>query len=161
MSNNEEMVRLVSGDEAVIMTKKKALNMAFESRMDLVLIDDRANPPVVKIMDEGKYNYELQKKKKRSDKQQKSKQIKTKEIQLRPVTGDNDIKIKSKNINEFLEKGYTVKISIKFRGRESSHIEMAENVIEKTLSLLNNYSISHDTRGTGKDIIIIIENSKE
>lgn len=159
--NNNEMVRLVSGDETSVITKQEALLMAHEASMDLVLIDDRATPAVVKIMDEGKYNYELQKKKKRADKQQKLKQTKMKEIQVRPVTGDNDIKIKSKNINEFLKKGYSVKITVKFRGREFSHIEMAENVITKMLSEISNYNIVYDTRGDGKDITIILENIKD
>ena len=162
--SNSNNVRLVTGDEAIVVSKSEALSMAYEMGMDLVLIDDRADPPVVKIMDEGKYNYELQKKKKRADKKQKQNQSKMKEVQIRPVTGDHDIKIKCKNINDFLGKGHSVKISVRFRGREVSHIEMANNVINKLFDHINsNYVISYDSRSgnNGKDITIILENVKE
>lgn len=159
--SNTKMVRLVTGDKTEVISENQAYLMAKEQNMDLVILDDRSDIPVVKIMDEGKYNYEIEKRKKRLNKQQKQKQVKLKEVQLRPVTGDNDIKIKSKNINEFLSKGHNVKISVKFRGRENTHIDMGKEVISKLLSYISGYNIVHDTRNSGKEITVIVEPVKE
>ena len=152
-------VRLIHGSENTVMSIEEAQREAEVLNMDLVIIDEKSNPPVAKIMDEGKYKYELAKKQKRMNKQQRAAVQKQKEIQLRPVTGDNDIIIKAKNANTFLSEGNTVKISVRFRGRENSHILMGENVINKLLSNLTDFKITHDTRGSGKEVMVIVARS--
>lgn len=149
-------VRLIHGSENTIMTLEEAQREADLLNMDLVLIDEKSDPPVAKIMDEGKYKYELAKKQKRASKQQRASVQKQKEIQLRPVTGDNDIAIKARNAMLFLSDGNTVKISVRFRGREHSHVDMGENVVNKLLSNLSDFKIMHDTRGSGKEVTVIV-----
>lgn len=149
-------VRLVTSEKTKIVTYNEALRLASLEGLDLVIIDPKSTPPVAKIMDEGKYRYEISKRQKMLQKQQREKQVRQKEIQLRPVTGDNDIAIKAKNICEFLSDGNTVKISVRFRGREHSHVDMGETVINKILEKLTKFKITHDTRGSGKEVTVIV-----
>lgn len=155
-TSHAKTVRLVTGDQTEILSESEALRRAADAGMDLVIINEQSDPPVAKIMDEGKYNYELEKRQKRQKRAQRQVQSKIKEIQLRPVTGDNDIAIKAKNIKEFLSKGNTVKVMVKFRGRENSHIEMGEEVIAKLLSKIGSHQLTQDTRGSGKEVMVTV-----
>jgi len=95
--------------------------MAYDSGLDLVLVAPSLNPPVAKIMDWGKYKYELSKKQEQSKKL--SKTVEIKEMRLRPKTDAHDLEIKLKKIREFLEKGHKVKLTMMFRGREAAFID--------------------------------------
>lgn len=98
-----------------------ALKMAYDSGLDLVLVAPNINPPVAKIMDWGKYKYELSKKQEQSKKLSKIAEMK--EIRLRPKTDTHDLEIKLKKIREFLEKGHRVKMTMIFRGREVAFLD--------------------------------------
>jgi translation initiation factor IF-3 len=113
---------------------KEALKMAYDRGLDLVLVAPNINPPVAKIMDWGKYKYELSKKLEQSKKQ--SKIIELKEIRLRPKTDSHDIEIKLKKIKEFLEKGHKVKITMMFKGREAAFINKGRDSMNSIISSL-------------------------
>lgn len=125
-----------NGNSLGIISIEEAKRIAEVQGLDLVLITEKANPPVCRILDSGKYRYEIQKKEKETRKKQAESKIETKEIRLRPVTDIHDIEIKSKRAMEFLEKGYHVKISVRFKGRELSNKEIGHDIIQKMFDML-------------------------
>lgn len=129
-------VRLISedGKQIGIVSIREALEIAEKSDLDLVEISPNAVPPVCKIIDYGKYNYEQQKREKINRKKQHV--ITVKEVRFRPHTDTHDIETKVRKIREFIEGGDRVKISVMFRGREMAHQEMGMDTIVKVLSLL-------------------------
>jgi translation initiation factor IF-3 len=129
-------VRLISedGKQIGIVSIREALDIAEKSDLDLVEISPNAVPPVCKIIDYGKYNYEQQKREKINRKKQHV--ITVKEVRFRPHTDTHDIETKVRKIREFIEGGDRVKISVMFRGREMAHQEMGMDTIVKVLSLL-------------------------
>ena len=110
---------------------QQAQDMAREKDLDLVEISPTANPPVCKIMDYGKY--EFQQKKKQSEAKKKQKVIVVKEVQFRPRIDEHDYDFKKNNIVRFLQHGDKVKVSIRFRGREMSHMELGRAVLDRLL----------------------------
>ena len=117
------------GESLGIMSRQDALKAAEERNMDLVCISPKANPPVAKILDYGKYRYELQKKEKEARKKQKTAQLK--EIRLSTFIEDHDIDVKAKNASKFLKDGDKVKVSLRFRGRERDYTARGYEVMEK------------------------------
>jgi len=111
---------------------QQAQDMAREKDLDLVEISPTANPPVCKIMDYGKY--EFQQKKKQSEAKKKQKVIVVKEVQFRPRIDEHDYDFKKNNIVRFLQHGDKVKVSIRFRGREMSHMELGRAVLDRLLT---------------------------
>ena len=122
---NEEIrdkeVRVIDSDGTMlgIMATEQALDLATEKKLDLVNISPNANPPVCKILDYGKYRYELQKREKEAKKKQKVTQVK--EIRLSTFIEDHDIKVKANTASKFLKDGDKVKVSLRFRGREKDY----------------------------------------
>jgi translation initiation factor IF-3 len=106
-----------------------ALSIAEEAGLDLVEISPHSTPPVCKVMDYGKYKYEMQKKAREAHKKQKV--IEIKEVKMRPVTDPHDLGIKVNNAKRFLGEGNKVKFSIMFRGRESEHKDIGYNLMQK------------------------------
>lgn len=127
--------------------------------MDLVEIQPKENPPVVKLMDYGKFRFEINKKK--SNIKKKQKEIKIKEIKFRPNTGINDYTIKIKNIKKILENGNKVKITICFKGREIIHkkngLELMKKICDETEEISKIESLP---KFEGKNIIAIITSKK-
>ena len=119
-----------------VMNIKDALALAREEDSDLVEIVPNANPPVCKIINYGKYKFELQKKNKKAKKKQKLVQLK--EIKMRPQISVHDYNFKMKHIREFLNEGNKVKITIMFRGREMAHTEFGYDLIAKIIKDLEN-----------------------
>jgi len=126
-------VRLIGADgsQVGIVPLQQAQDMAREKDLDLVEISPTANPPVCKIMDYGKY--EFQQKKKQSEAKKKQKVIVVKEVQFRPRIDEHDYDFKKNNIVRFLQHGDKVKVSIRFRGREMSHMELGRAVLDRLL----------------------------
>lgn len=124
-------VRLVDADGEMvgIVTRREALDLAMEANLDLVEVSPNAEPPVCKILDNGKYKYELQKKKNEAKKKQKT--IEIKEIQIRPMIDNNDFDVKCRAAERFLKEGNKVKVTMRFRGREISHQEIGMEVINR------------------------------
>ncbi|WP_425448192.1 translation initiation factor IF-3 [Dethiothermospora halolimnae] len=124
-------VRLIgsNGDQLGIMPVKKAQQMADDNKMDLVKVAPKAKPPVCRIMDYGKYKYEMAKKEKEAKKNQKI--INIKEIRLTPKIEEHDLEVKAKKARKFLEKEDKVKVTVRFRGRELGHTELGREVLMK------------------------------
>ncbi|ANE46299.1 translation initiation factor IF-3 [Paenibacillus swuensis] len=132
---NEEIrakeVRLVGpeGEQIGIKPFREALQMAIDLNMDLVNVAPTAKPPVCRIMDYGKYRYEMQKKEKEARKNQKI--VELKEVRFSATIEDHDYQTKLRNVVKFLKDGDKVKCTIRFRGREITHSEIGRRVLEK------------------------------
>ena len=111
---------------------QEAINLAKQEGLDLIEISPNASPPVCKIIDIGKYKYDLQKKANKAKKKQKI--VNLKEIKLRPVTDIHDYNFKIKNAQKFLEKGDKVKFTVKFRGREMQHINLGNQLMKRIIT---------------------------
>ena len=129
--------------------------MAFEKKLDLVLVAPNAEPPVCKIMNYGKYKFEQAKKEKEARKKQKTFDIK--EVKLRPGIEDHDFGVKFKNAVRFLEDGDKVKVTIMFRGRELSHPELGEVLLKKMAEQLKDMAvIERAPKLEGRNMIMIV-----
>ena len=127
------------GNNLGVMQLKQAIQMAKDEGLDLIEISPNANPPVCKIMDMGKYKYDLQKKANQAKKKQKI--VSLKEIKLRPGTEIHDYNFKIKNAKKFISKGDKVKFTVKFKGREMQHVELGKNLMKRIID---------DTKDIGK-----------
>ena len=129
-------VRLIDdeGNQLGIVPTNQALNMARDKDLDLVEVSPNANPPVCKILDYGKYRFEQEKKLRDAKKNQKV--LKLKEIRMQPKIGSGDLDTKAKHVQEFLDEGDKVKVTIRFRGRELAHTELGYDVLNEVLKRL-------------------------
>ena len=127
-------VRLIreEGEQQAIMSVAEALGIAREAGLDLVEVAPQAVPPVVKILDYGKFRFENEKRLRDSKKKQKL--LKLKEIRMQPKIDDHDLNFKSKHIKEFLSDGNKVKVTIRFRGRELAHTNLGFDVMKDVLA---------------------------
>lgn len=116
------------GEQLGIMSRDEALELSEKKELDLVCIAPKANPPVCKILDYGKYRYELQKKEKEAKKNQKVTQVK--EIRLSTFIEEHDVQVKAKTAGKFLKSGDRVKVSLRFRGREAAYKDKGLKVME-------------------------------
>ena len=144
-------IRLIDdeGEQRGIVPTKEALIMAKERGLDLVEVAPTANPPVCKILDFGKYRFEQEKKLRDSKKNQKT--LKLKEIRMQPKIGAGDLDTKAKHVQEFLDEGNKVKITIRFRGRELAHTELGYDVLKEVQNRLDgNYVIEKQPAMEGR-----------
>ena len=123
------------GSQAGIMTRFEALSLAQSSELDLVEVSPMAEPPVVRIMDFGKYIFEQKKKTHSAQKKQKQQQIK--EVKFRPGTEEADYQVKMRNLVRFLAEGDKAKVTLRFRGREMAHQEIGRRLLERVSTDLN------------------------
>lgn len=124
-----------NGEQIGIMATKEAIHLAVDRGLDLVEVSPQARPPVCKIMDYGKYKYELAKKEKDAKKKQRLFQLK--EMRFRPKTEEHDYTFKMRHVREFLTQGNKVKVMVEFRGREKAHIEFGQKILDKLKSDLS------------------------
>jgi len=124
-------MRVISadGEQLGIMSRDEALGLAEQKNLDLVCIAPKADPPVCKILDYGKYKYDQQKKEKEAKKRQHTTQIK--EIRLSTFIEEHDIMVKAKTGAKFLKDGNKLKVSLRFRGRERDYVSTGQEVMEK------------------------------
>ncbi len=133
----------------------EALAAAVAAGLDLVELSPNAEPPVCKILDYGKYRYEAQKKAKEAKKKQKV--INIKEIKVRPNIDVHDYEVKLKAAKRFFEEGDKVKITLRFRGREMSHIDLAKEVLERfQKDLVGVAKAEHEARLEGRQMVIMM-----
>jgi len=116
------------GEQLGIMSSKEAMRLAQEAELDLVKVAPKAQPPVCKIIDYGKYRYELARKEKEAKKKQKTVEIK--EVRLSPNIDTNDLNTKVNNARKFIGKGNKVKITLRFRGREMAHVQQSKHILD-------------------------------
>ena len=129
-------VRVIDADgtQLGIMTSQDAIRMAMDKSLDLVEVNPKADPPVCKIMDFGKYKYEQ--KKMANEARKKQTVVEIKEVKVRPKTDEHDLDTKIRHIKRFLEEGNKAKITVRFRGREITHPEKGEEVLKEILEAL-------------------------
>ena len=132
----DKEVRLIgpNGDQLGIMSAKEAMFKAQEMDLDLVKIAPNAKPPVCKIIDYGKYRYELSRKAKEAKKKQRT--VETKEVRLSPNIDSNDMNTKANAARKFIQKGDRVKVTLRFRGREMAHMHASRHVLDDFAALL-------------------------
>lgn len=129
----------VNGEQLGIMPTREALKLAEEAELDLVKIAPTAKPPVCKIVDYGKYRYELARKEKEAKKKQKIVEIK--EIRLSPNIDTNDLNTKVNAARKFLEKGNKVKVTLRFRGREMAHMNTTKHILDDFAESLTDIAV--------------------
>ncbi len=158
---NEEIrlpeVRVISptGEQLGIMSSAEALKKAEEEELDLILIAPQAKPPVCKIMDYSKYRYEQARKEKDAKKKQKT--VEVKEIRFSPNIDTNDLNTKANNARKFLEKGNRVKVTLRFRGREMTHINATKGVLDDFAELLQDIaSVDKPAKLEGRNMSIVL-----
>ena len=138
------------------LTTQEAISIAKQEGLDLIEISPNANPPVCKIIDIGKYKYDLQKKANKAKKKQKI--VNLKEIKLRPVTEIHDYNFKIKNAQKFLEKGDKVKFTVKFKGREMQHTHLGNELMERIINDTTKVGkVEVRPKFEGRQIIMIIQ----
>ncbi len=125
-----------------VMDTRSAIALAEDAGLNLVEVSPNANPPVCKILDFGKYRYEMEKKNREAKKNQSV--VKIKEIRMQPKIEKHDLETKSKAISEFLQDGNKVKVSIRFRGRELAHPELGKVVLDKILDILSEAGVAYN-----------------
>lgn len=126
----DKEVRVIGedGEQLGVMQTKDAMKLAAEAELDLVKIAPKAQPPVCKIIDYGKYKYELARKEKEAKKKQKT--VELKEVRLSPNIDTNDLNTKVNNAKKFISKGNKVKITLRFRGREMAHVHQSRHILD-------------------------------
>ena len=117
-----------SGKQLGVMTPSEALRLARERDLDLVEVAPKADPPVCRLIDYGKYQYEQTKRQRQARKAQK--QVEVKEVRLRPKTSEHDTEVRIKQARKFLESGAKVKVRLRFRGREIQHSDVALKIMQ-------------------------------
>ena len=127
------------GTQLGIMSPKEALKIAEEADLDLVKIAPTAKPPVCKIIDYGKYRYEMARKEKEARKKQKT--VELKEIRMSPNIDTNDLNTKVNAARKFLTKGDKVKVTLRFRGREMAHVQQTKHILDDFLELLGDIAV--------------------
>lgn len=134
-------VRLIgeNGEQLGIMSAKDAMKLAKEAELDLVKIAPTAKPPVCKIIDYGKYRYELARKEKEARKKQKT--IEVKEVRLSPNIDVNDLNTKVNNARKFVTKGNKVKVTLRFRGREMAHMASSKHILDDFAQALSDVCV--------------------
>ena len=150
-------VRLVgeNGEQLGIMPAKDALKLAKDAELDLVKIAPTAKPPVCKIIDYGKYRYELARKEKEAKKKQKV--IEVKEVRLSPNIDVNDLNTKINAARKFIEKGNKVKVTLRFRGREMAHMFKSKYILDDFAEKLADIAtVDKPAKVEGRSIVLFL-----
>ncbi|MDY3918076.1 MAG: translation initiation factor IF-3 [Candidatus Limivivens sp.] len=137
----DKEIRLIgeNGEQLGIMSARDAMKLAKEAELDLVKIAPTAKPPVCKIIDYGKYRYELARKEKEAKKKQKV--IEIKEVRLSPNIDVNDLNTKIGSARKFLQKGNKVKVTLRFRGREMAHMQSSKHILDDFAQELSDVAV--------------------
>lgn len=159
---NEEIpfpeLRVVDTDGKLVgtMTKLDAINYARSKGLDLILVAPNAQPPVAKVLDYGKYKYELSKKEQKAKKHQKV--IEVKEMKFRPVINEHDYQTKLKHVRRFLEDGNKVKVTVMFRGREMAFLEKGRDILLRIATDVSDLgTIEKEAKVEGRDMIMVLK----
>lgn len=138
-----------------ILSLQEALQLAESTQLDLVEVSPTAVPPVCRIMDFGKFKYQQSKKLQEAKKKQV--QVQLKEVKLRPKTDEHDLQFKIKHVRRFLEEGNKAKISVVFRGREITHMELGQAALDKFVNELQDIAlIEVRPKMEGRNMYIIV-----
>lgn len=157
----DKEVRLIGsdGEQLGVMPAKDAMKLAKEAELDLVKIAPNAKPPVCKIIDYGKYRYELARKEKEAKKKQKT--IDIKEVRLSPNIDTNDLNTKINQARKFLSKGDKVKVTLRFRGRELAHVNQSKVILDDFAAKLEDVAVvDKPAKFEGRSMIMILSEKK-
>ncbi len=157
----DKEIRLIgeNGEQLGIMSAREAYRLAQDAELDLVKIAPTAKPPVCKIIDYGKYKYEMLRKEKEAKKKQKITEMK--EIRLSPNIDDNDLNTKANQARKFITKGDKVKISLRFRGREMAHINMSKKILDDFYEKLSDIAIvDKPAKVEGRSMIMFLSEKR-
>ena len=144
-----------SGKQMGIFPLEEALRVARRRDLDLVEVAPHATPPVCRLLDYGKYIYELAKRERKARRSQRATEIK--EIRLRPKTDDRDVEIKVKRIRQFIKEGFKVKVRVRFRGREITYPEIGQGLLERIAADLEDVAIVEQMpRMDGRSMLMIL-----
>ena len=156
ISSPDVQVIASDGENLGVLNTNEAISMAKNQGLDLIEIAPNANPPVCKIMDMGKYKYDLQKKANLAKKKQKV--VSLKEIKLRPGTEAHDYNFKIKNAKKFITKGDKVKFTVKFRGREMQHTDLGKDLMNRIIEETKDIAkIESKPKFEGRQMVMIIQ----
>ncbi len=153
----DKEVRVIGedGQQLGIMSAKEAMKLAQEAELDLVKIAPKAQPPVCKIIDYGKYRYELARKEKEAKKKQKT--VEVKEVRLSPNIDENDLNTKVNNAKKFIAKGNKVKVTLRFRGREMAHMQQSKHILDDFAKMLEDVAnIEKAPKLEGRSISMVL-----
>jgi translation initiation factor IF-3 len=143
-----------------VVSIQEAKRISEEAGLDLVEVSPEAKPPVCRIMDYGKYKFQMSKRKASAKKKQK--QIQIKEIKIRPGTEEADYQVKLRNIAKFLENGDKAKVTVRFRGREMAHPELGRQLLEKMIVELTDVGVlEQHPKFEGRQIVMVIGPKKK
>lgn len=145
----------VNGEQLGIMSPKKALEIAQQKDLDLVMVAPNAKPPVCRIMDYGKYRFDMAKREKEARKHQRT--INVKEVRLSANIEEHDMGVKAKHADKFLKAGDKVKVSIRFRGREMAHTSIGYDVMNRFVEMITQeHIIERKPKLEGRNMIMIL-----
>lgn len=150
-------IRLIgeNGEQLGIMSAREAMKIAQEAELDLVKIAPTAKPPVCKIIDYGKYRYELARKEKEAKKKQKI--IEVKEVRLSPNIDSNDLNTKVSAARKFIQKGNKVKVTLRFRGREMAHMNASRHILDDFAKELADIAVvDKPSKVEGRSIVMFL-----
>ena len=153
----DKEIRLIGedGEQLGIMSTREAMKLAAEAELDLVKIAPTAKPPVCKIIDYGKYKYELTRKEKEAKKKQKT--VDVKEVRLSPNIDTNDLNTKVNNAKKFIQKGNKVKVTLRFRGREMAHMQTSKHILDDFADMLKDIAVvEKPTKLEGRSISMVL-----
>lgn len=153
----DKEVRVIGqdGEQLGIMSSKEAMKLALEAELDLVKIAPKAQPPVCKIIDYGKYRYEAARKEKEAKKKQKTVEIK--EVRLSPNIDTNDLNTKMNNAKKFIGKGNKVKVTLRFRGREMAHVQQSKHILDDFAEALSDIaSVEKPAKMEGRSMSMVL-----
>jgi translation initiation factor IF-3 len=148
-----------NGDQLGIMTPKEALKIAEEKEFDLVLVSDKADPPVCRVMDYGKYKFEQEKKVREAKKKQHNAEVK--EVKMRYKIEEHDYQVRVNQAKRFLKSGDKVKATIMFRGREIQHLDLAETLLRRMSTDLQDMAdVQQGPKKEGRMMIMLLSPKK-
>ncbi|MBD3236909.1 MAG: translation initiation factor IF-3 [Candidatus Eisenbacteria bacterium] len=150
------MVRVVDedGTQVGVMAVADAIRMAREKGLDLVEVAAQARPPVCRIMDYGRYKYELSKRQRKA--RQKAHQTILKEVKMSPKIGEHDLQVKLRHAREFLEKRDKVKFTVRFRGREITHMEFGQAILQRIAEELEDVAVVESSMRRERNLLSMV-----
>lgn len=147
------------GEQLGVMLSRDALNLARERNLDLIKVAPNAKPPVCKIMDFGKYKYEITKREKEAKKKQKT--IELKEVRLSPNIEEHDLSTKANHARKFLEDGDRVKVALRFRGREMAHRSSGKEIMDEFFKRVEDIAmIDKHARMEGRNMVMFLSKKR-
>lgn len=143
-----------NGQKIGLMPRDKAIELAEEEGLDLVLVSPNPSNPVCKILDYSKYKFEMNKKAKESKKKQKVVEIK--EVRISPNIDKHDLEVKAKNANKFIDAGNKVKVTMRFRGRELNFVEQGKEIMTSFRDMIVDAQVDKEPKMEGKNLIMFL-----